>query len=98
MKMTHATKKDDRPRTRLGRIIAETLIPRTHAWPAMKRRVVNDIHSRLNRTRVSSVLKPDSLEVLQSIIRRARAARQAVCLAGGRHAMGGQQFGTDALL
>ena len=61
-------------------------------------RVVNDIHSRLNRTRVRSILQPDSLEALQAVVNRARAAGQAISVAGGRHAMGGQQFGTNTVL
>src|SRR6266852_1179226 len=59
---------------------------------------VNDIHSQLNSTRVLEVLKPRSLEDVQSIIRKARKDRRIISVAGGRHAMGGQQFGTDTLL
>lgn len=60
--------------------------------------VVNDIHSQLNQTRVRCVIQPESIEALQTIIRKARAEGRAICIAGGRHAMGGQQFGTDAVL
>jgi FAD/FMN-containing dehydrogenase len=60
--------------------------------------LVNDTHSQLNRTRVSSIVAPDSLEEVCAAIRCARSERRSVCIAGGRHAMGGQQFGTDALL
>src|SRR3984893_12305287 len=59
---------------------------------------VNDIHSQLNSTRVLQVLQPRSLEDVQSIIRKARKDRTAISVAGGRHAMGGQQFGTATLL
>jgi len=59
---------------------------------------VNDIHSQLNSTRVRAVLQPRSIEDLQAIIRKAGAAGQNISVAGGRHAMGGQQFGEDALL
>lgn len=51
---------------------------------------VNDIHSQLNPTRVSAILRPQSLAELQDCVRR--TPRLAVC--GGRHAMGGQQFGS----
>ncbi len=61
-------------------------------------RVVNDIHSGLNRTRVRSIVRPDSIEALRTVIREARAEGRAVSVAGGRHAMGGQQFGSDAVL
>lgn len=60
--------------------------------------LVNDVHSQLNPTRVQRVVKPDSLEAIRAAILQARAAGQAVSVAGGRHAMGGQQFGTDTVL
>ncbi|MGA8762672.1 MAG: FAD-binding oxidoreductase [Candidatus Sulfotelmatobacter sp.] len=59
---------------------------------------VNDIHSQLNSTRVLRILEPGSLEDVQNIIRSARKNGKAISVAGGRHAMGGQQFGTDTLL
>jgi len=60
--------------------------------------LVNDIHSELNSTRVLRISQPQSLEDVQSIIRGARKERKVISVAGGRHAMGGQQFGTDTLL
>jgi len=60
--------------------------------------LVNDIHSQLNPTRVLGVLQPRSVEEVQSIVRSARKNRKVISVAGGRHAMGGQQFGTDTLL
>ena len=60
--------------------------------------LVNDIHSQLNPTRVAEVVLPDSLEAVREIVRRARRADQPLSIAGGRHAMGGQQFGTDTVL
>lgn len=60
--------------------------------------VVNDIHSQLNSTRVSGISQPRSLEDVQKIVRTARKDRNVISVAGGRHAMGGQQFGTDTLL
>src|SRR5258708_6133887 len=59
---------------------------------------VNDIHSRLNLTRVDEIVTPHCLEELQSAIQAAAARRQSVCIAGGRHAMGGQQFAAGAVL
>ncbi len=61
---------------------------RTGTW-------VNDIHSQLNATLVSAVETPASIDELQALIRRSRGA---VSIAGGRHAMGGQQFGTGTTL
>jgi FAD/FMN-containing dehydrogenase len=59
---------------------------------------VNDIHSRLNPTRVCRVERSQSIEDIQRCICRARRQGRAVSIAGGRHAMGGQQFGTDTVL
>ena len=56
---------------------------------------VNDIHSQLNRTWVARVRKPSSTAELQTLI---RSTRGPICTAAGRHAMGGQQFATDATL
>src|SRR5262249_21907486 len=56
------------------------------------------IHSQLNRTRVSELLQPTSTEELQRIVRRAGKEGRSVSVAGGRHAMGGQQFGTNTVL
>ena len=60
--------------------------------------LVNDIHSQLNSTRVLEISQPRSIENVQSIIRAARKERKVISVAGGRHAMGGQQFGTDTVL
>ena len=57
---------------------------------------VNDIHSQLNATHVSRIVKPQSVEELQSLIRK--GSRRPVCIAGGRHAMGGQQFASEATM
>lgn len=55
---------------------------------------VNDIHSQLNRTWVSDVRKPASIEELRAALR----SRGPVSIAAGRHSMGGQQFATNATL
>ncbi|HEV2802486.1 MAG TPA: FAD-binding oxidoreductase [Pyrinomonadaceae bacterium] len=60
--------------------------------------VVNDVHSQLNETRVSRIVEPVALEEIQALVRRAREARACVSVAGGRHAMGGQQFATAGVL
>ena len=59
---------------------------------------VNDIHSQLNRTRVLKIIRPSSLEALQEVLRNAHSEGRAVSIAAGRHAMGGQQFGSDTIL
>lgn len=54
--------------------------------------VVNDVHSRLNETEVDAVVPVDSLESIGTALDLARSRRRPVSIAGGRHAMGGQQF------
>src|SRR5687767_11965481 len=59
---------------------------------------VNDVQSQLNATRVHEIAQPTSIDSVQAAIRDLRRNGQAISLAGGRHAMGGQQFGSDTLL
>jgi FAD/FMN-containing dehydrogenase len=60
--------------------------------------LVNDVHSQLNATRVDRIVKPRAVEELQHAIAAARSAGKSVSVAGGRHAMGGQQFGDGTVL
>jgi FAD/FMN-containing dehydrogenase len=60
--------------------------------------LVNDIHSKLNQTAVDGIRRPRAVEDLQAIVRVARDAGSKISIAGGRHAMGGQQFGERTLL
>jgi FAD/FMN-containing dehydrogenase len=53
---------------------------------------LNDIHSQLNESVAAEVVAVDSLDSIQNAIRRAAAQERPVAIAGGRHAMGGQQF------
>ena len=66
------------------------------AYPADT--LVNDVHAQLNATHVDSIVKPTTTQEIQTAIRNARAAGKSVCVAGGRHAMGGQQFGEASVL
>ncbi len=72
--------------------------PRLNASPLGDGIIVNDVHSHLNPTRVSEVIRPGSIEAVQTVVRRARQRGRPVSVAGGRHAMGGQQFATDGTL
>jgi FAD/FMN-containing dehydrogenase len=72
--------------------------PSPQARPSPAGAVVNDVHSRLNETRVHRVVTPDSLPAIQAAVRAAQAEGRAISIAGGRHAMGGQQFGTGTIL
>ncbi len=60
--------------------------------------LVNDIHSRLNPITVDRVAPVDSLESIQAALAAAREEAMPVSIAGGRHAMGGQQFGSGTIL
>ncbi|MCL4799312.1 MAG: FAD-binding oxidoreductase [Burkholderiales bacterium] len=59
---------------------------------------VNDLHSGLNETVVSEVVAVRTRTDLVHAVERARASGRHVAVCGGRHAMGGQQFGTGAVL
>ena len=59
--------------------------------------LLNDVHSGLNPTIVRDVISVRSSEDIQQVIERAIRDRRAISVAGGRHAMGTQQFGTDTL-
>ena len=71
-------------------------------WPAHAQTdtgvLVNDIHSQLNPTRVREVVPVNSAAALQSAVKRAAQRDNAICIAGGRHAMGAQQFASGALM
>ena len=54
--------------------------------------IVNDLHSGLNTSDVAEVISVDSLEAIRAGISRARMLGVPVSVAGGRYAMGGQQF------
>jgi len=59
--------------------------------------VVNDVHSRLNATRVRSVVVVRAIADARKAI-TAAAPHECVCIAGARHGMGGQQFVADGIL
>ena len=60
--------------------------------------VVNDIHSQLNATRVDAIVRPRDVEEAATVVADARRRGKSVAIAGGRHAMGGQQFGEASVL
>ncbi len=59
--------------------------------------ILNDIHSRLNPTRVDRVETPRCERELVDALARAQERGKRVCVMGRRHAMGGQQFASDAM-
>ena len=60
--------------------------------------VVNDIHSQLTATRVDRIVAASTLDSLRSAIAGARREGRAVCIAGGRHAMGAQPFASGGVM
>ncbi|HEV2986753.1 MAG TPA: FAD-dependent oxidoreductase [Vicinamibacterales bacterium] len=60
--------------------------------------LVNDVHSQLNATQVDAIVKPRTVAEVRAAIAEARSAGKSVSIAGGRHAMGGQQFGDANIL
>src|SRR5262245_14894386 len=60
--------------------------------------LVNDRQSQLNETRVERIEYPSSTVDVVSILNAAARQSRFVSACGGRHAMGGQQFGTDTVL
>jgi FAD/FMN-containing dehydrogenases len=69
------------------RIVAE---PEREIW-------VNDVHSKLNRTRVRELLTPRTRDELAEIVRSASQKTFPISVSGCRHSMGGQQFATDSI-
>ena len=59
---------------------------------------VNDIHSQLNEAVIDGIVEVDSLDSIQAAVRRAADEGRPLAVAGGRHAMGGQQFCAGGLL
>jgi FAD/FMN-containing dehydrogenase len=60
--------------------------------------LVNDVHSGLNDTAVHEIVAVDSVEAVRAALERARASGRPASIAGGWHAMGGQQFCTGGVL
>jgi FAD/FMN-containing dehydrogenase len=60
--------------------------------PAGAAVTLNDVHSRLNPTRPAALVPVRSLDTLRVAVSGAHGAR--ISVAGGQHAMGGQQFAT----
>ena len=89
------TDRDGRVRAGLaGGEVGTTPEPRAEQYDTL----VVDVHSRSNPTRVRRIERPSSISEVQALVRRARAEGVGASIAGGRHAMGGQQFGEDTVL
>lgn len=53
---------------------------------------LNDVHARLNSSLPALYRRPDSVSEVFETLRRAKRRGLSAAIAGGRHAMGGQQF------
>ena len=74
---------------------------RTHRVPdhtANAGVLVNDVHSRLNPTLVDHVVGVRSTSDAREAILAAARAEKPICVSGGRHSMGGQQFARGGVL
>lgn len=60
--------------------------------------LLNDVHSELNATRVSRVVRPASLDEVVAVVAEATASGESLAIAAGRHAMGGQQLLADGVV
>jgi len=68
------------------------------AFNAATSTLVNDLHSGLNPTYVDEVWNIDSLSAIRQAVQLSDRDRKAISVCSGRHAMGGQQFGTGSRL
>src|SRR5262249_3676057 len=66
--------------------------------PEPEGELVNDVHTALNPTWVSRIVKPTSSAEVQGIVEDAGKHRRVLSVSGSRHAAGGQQFATDSVL
>lgn len=68
---------------------------RTSGRARPREAVLNDVHARLNASRPALYRRPRSTDELTAALLQARRRGLPVAIAGGRHAMGGQQFRND---
>jgi FAD/FMN-containing dehydrogenase len=66
--------------------------------PAPQGELVNDVHTGLNPTWVSRIVRPTSVAEVQNLVKDSRKAGRFLSVSGSRHAAGGQQFAADATL
>lgn len=75
-----------------AKLVSSPSINRSRLLQARHRSLVNDTHSALNRAVVSQIIEPRTVEDVVRAVNDARESGLALAIAGGRHAMGGQQF------
>jgi FAD/FMN-containing dehydrogenase len=60
--------------------------------------LVNDVHGQLSAQRVFHIARVESLDDVAKAFALARTEEKNVCIAGGRHSMGGQPFAQDGVM
>ncbi|HXI37196.1 MAG TPA: FAD-dependent oxidoreductase, partial [Burkholderiales bacterium] len=60
--------------------------------------LVNDVHAQLSSAMVWKIVEPDSLDGVRAAFALAKKEKRALSIAGGRSAMGGQEFGAESVL
>ncbi len=60
--------------------------------------LVNDVHTAMNPTWVSNVVRPGSVAEIQALIKDCRKHGRPIAVSGSRHATGGQQFAAHSVL
>ena len=60
--------------------------------------LVNDVHTGLNPTLVSRVVRPSSVAEIQQLVKDGRKHGKALAICGSQHATGGQQFAAHSVL
>ena len=66
--------------------------------PAPEGELVNDVHTGLNPTWVSRIVRPTSAAEVESLVKDCAKRGRVLAVSGSRHASGGQQFAKDAVL
>ena len=83
---------------RIAASTAEEYSPSRTIPPVQPTQLVNDVHSRLNETRVAGIETPTSTREVADLVRSVSERGERLAVAGGRHAMGGQQFARGRVL
>jgi FAD/FMN-containing dehydrogenase len=60
--------------------------------------LVNDVHTGLNPTLVSRVVRPATVTEIQELVKDCRKRGKAIAICGSQHATGGQQFAVHSVL
>jgi FAD/FMN-containing dehydrogenase len=60
--------------------------------------LVNDVHGQLSSSRVFKVVEAGNLEAVRGAYKLARTEKRNICIAGGRHSMGGQPFAAEGVM